>query len=85
MGLLLINPQICERLQKNSGDLPINAIGTSEEVFAQSHDDVRGPILWSWHSLARPNMFFYLGNIGPNNCSFFSQYFLYSFVSLELS
>lgn len=37
MWLLLVNPQIWERVQKNSGDLPINAMGTSEEVLVQSH------------------------------------------------
>ena len=50
-SLLLVNSKICKRLQTNLGDLPINAIGTSEEVLAQSHDDIRDPVLWLCHRI----------------------------------
>lgn len=47
--LLLINAKIYERLQINSGDLPINTTGTSEEILAQSHGDTGDPILSSFY------------------------------------
>lgn len=49
--LLLINSKICERMQTNSGDLPINTIGTSEEIIAQSHGDTGDPIMLSFYKM----------------------------------
>lgn len=80
--LFLVNSKICKTLQTNSGDLPLDAIGTSEEVLAQSHD-IGDLILCSCYRMQRDNLkFIFSKGCWVMHLLFFNIIYLNSFVLL---